>query len=227
MPFDCPARRFILITYAGPRLGVHSASAAPRSRTVRQLEISEEYSPFRRINAPAGLVQPVVLLQDLGLIGGGVAASAGSLAYVWIRDLGILSLAPTKGCLLPRPSAQTFVPVCYLCLFWQGGDRAGVAHPDRAPGCVDAQPDRFPPLADSVLLALLRPGTQPHRGRPHLKRSLGNLASATLDQLAALIRTRLKRVQYRSSLFDAFITHTGLTRHKKPVMNPDLSTSVP
>ncbi|MFD0480536.1 transposase [Nonomuraea thailandensis] len=45
----------------------------------------------------------------------------------------------------------------------------------------------------------------------HLKRSLGNLAPATLDQLGALIRTRLKRMQYRSSLLDAFVTHTGLT----------------
>jgi putative transposase len=45
----------------------------------------------------------------------------------------------------------------------------------------------------------------------HLKRSLGNLAPATLDQLGALIRTRLKRMQYRSSLLDAFVAHTGLT----------------
>ncbi|WP_199564931.1 transposase [Spongiactinospora rosea] len=45
----------------------------------------------------------------------------------------------------------------------------------------------------------------------HLERSLGNLAPATLDQLAALIRTRLRRMQYRSSLLDAFIAHTGLT----------------
>ncbi|MFI0420440.1 IS630 family transposase [Spongiactinospora sp. 9N601] len=44
----------------------------------------------------------------------------------------------------------------------------------------------------------------------HLKRSLGNLAPATLDQLAALIRTRLRRMQRRSSLQDAFFTHAGL-----------------
>ncbi|MEO3807168.1 transposase [Nonomuraea sp. B1E8] len=45
----------------------------------------------------------------------------------------------------------------------------------------------------------------------HLKRSLGNLAPATLDQLAALIRSRLKRMQYRPALLEAFIAHTALT----------------
>lgn len=45
----------------------------------------------------------------------------------------------------------------------------------------------------------------------HLKRSLSNLAPATLDQLGALIRSRLKRMQYRPALLNAFVTHTGLT----------------
>ncbi|MEV4225115.1 transposase [Nonomuraea sp. NPDC049725] len=45
----------------------------------------------------------------------------------------------------------------------------------------------------------------------HLKRSLGNLAPATLDQLASLVRSRLKRMQYRPALLEAFIAHTGLT----------------
>jgi len=30
----------------------------------------------------------------------------------------------------------------------------------------------------------------------HVERSLGNLAAATVDQLAALVRNRLKRIQY-------------------------------
>ncbi|WP_433432917.1 transposase [Nonomuraea sp. CA-141351] len=45
----------------------------------------------------------------------------------------------------------------------------------------------------------------------HLKRSLGKLASAALDQLGALIRTRPKPMQHRSSLLNAFIARTGLT----------------
>lgn len=45
----------------------------------------------------------------------------------------------------------------------------------------------------------------------HLKRSLGNLAAFTTDELAALARTRLKRMQYRPDLLDGFIAETGLT----------------
>ncbi|WP_433520032.1 hypothetical protein ACQP2T_22880 [Nonomuraea sp. CA-143628] len=48
----------------------------------------------------------------------------------------------------------------------------------------------------------------------HLKRALGNLAPCTLDDLAKVIRSRLKRMQYRPDLLNAFLAHTGL------VMNP-------
>jgi putative transposase len=44
----------------------------------------------------------------------------------------------------------------------------------------------------------------------HLKRGLGNLAPCTLDDLAVVIRSRLKQMQYRASLLDAFLAHTGL-----------------
>jgi putative transposase len=37
----------------------------------------------------------------------------------------------------------------------------------------------------------------------HLKNSLGNLAPCSLDELAALARTRLKRMQYQPGLLDA------------------------
>jgi hypothetical protein len=45
----------------------------------------------------------------------------------------------------------------------------------------------------------------------HLKKSLANLAACSIDQLAALAKTRLKKMQYRSALLDGFITETGLT----------------
>ena len=45
----------------------------------------------------------------------------------------------------------------------------------------------------------------------HLKRGLGNLAAHTTDELASLIKTRLKKMQYRPALLDAFIAETGLT----------------
>jgi transposase len=44
----------------------------------------------------------------------------------------------------------------------------------------------------------------------HLKRSLANLAKRDIDQLTALVKTRLKRMQYRPSLIDGFIAGTRL-----------------
>jgi transposase len=44
----------------------------------------------------------------------------------------------------------------------------------------------------------------------HLKRSLANLAKRNLAQLTALIKTRLKRMQYRPSLLAGFLASTGL-----------------
>ncbi|MFI6377253.1 transposase [Streptomyces sp. NPDC050546] len=44
----------------------------------------------------------------------------------------------------------------------------------------------------------------------HLKRSLANLTKHSLDQLTALVKTRLKRMQYRPGLIDGLIAKTGL-----------------
>jgi transposase len=44
----------------------------------------------------------------------------------------------------------------------------------------------------------------------HLKPSLANLAKRNLSQLTALVRTRLKRMQYRPGLLDGFLASTGL-----------------
>ncbi|MEV0325366.1 transposase [Micromonospora echinospora] len=44
----------------------------------------------------------------------------------------------------------------------------------------------------------------------HLKRSIGNLAVTGLDHLLAIIKNRLKRIQYRPDLLDGFLAHTGL-----------------
>jgi hypothetical protein len=43
-----------------------------------------------------------------------------------------------------------------------------------------------------------------------LKRSLANLAKRNLCQLTALVKTRLKRLQYRPGLLDGFLASTGL-----------------
>ena len=44
----------------------------------------------------------------------------------------------------------------------------------------------------------------------HLKRSLANLTRHNLAQLTALVKTRLKRMQYRPGLLGGFLASTGL-----------------
>jgi transposase len=51
-----------------------------------------------------------------------------------------------------------------------------------------------------------------------LTRSLANLARCNLTQLTALIKTRLKRMQYRPGLLDGFLASTGLDL--TPFCNP-------
>jgi hypothetical protein len=43
-----------------------------------------------------------------------------------------------------------------------------------------------------------------------LERSLANLTKQGIDQLAALIKARLKPMQYRPGLLDGFLARTGL-----------------
>jgi putative transposase len=44
----------------------------------------------------------------------------------------------------------------------------------------------------------------------HLKKSLANFLKRTLNQLTALVKNRLKCMQYRPSLLEGFIAKTGL-----------------
>ena len=44
----------------------------------------------------------------------------------------------------------------------------------------------------------------------HLKRSLANLTKHTIAELTALVKTRLKRMQYRPGLLAGFLASTGL-----------------
>jgi transposase len=44
----------------------------------------------------------------------------------------------------------------------------------------------------------------------NLKRSLANLAKRTIGQLIALVKTRLRRMQYRPGLLNGFLAKTGL-----------------
>ncbi|MEU2794728.1 transposase, partial [Streptomyces sp. NPDC007100] len=44
----------------------------------------------------------------------------------------------------------------------------------------------------------------------HLKRSLANLSKHDIGQLTLLVKTRLKRMQYRPDLINGYLTETGL-----------------
>jgi putative transposase len=45
----------------------------------------------------------------------------------------------------------------------------------------------------------------------HMKNSLGNLAVRDVTQLAAIVKNRLKSIQYHPGLIDGFLAQTGLT----------------
>jgi len=49
-----------------------------------------------------------------------------------------------------------------------------------------------------------------------MKNGLGNLAVRDVDQLAAIMKSRLKRIQYRPALIDGFLAQTGLTLEPQP-----------
>jgi hypothetical protein len=52
---------------------------------------------------------------------------------------------------------------------------------------------------------------------PAMKNGLGNLAARDVDQLAAIIKNRLKRIQYQPALIDGFLAQTGLTLGPSPL----------
>lgn len=50
----------------------------------------------------------------------------------------------------------------------------------------------------------------------NLKNGLGNLAVRGVDQLAAVVKNRLKRMQYRPDLIAGFLAQTGLSLEAEP-----------
>ena len=56
----------------------------------------------------------------------------------------------------------------------------------------------------------LRRGDAWPRVWSHLKRSLANLAKRNIAQLTTLVKTRLKRMQYRPALLGGFLASTRL-----------------
>ena len=50
----------------------------------------------------------------------------------------------------------------------------------------------------------------------NMKNGLGNLAAGNVDLLAAILRNRLKHIQYRPALINGFLAQTGLTLEPAP-----------
>jgi transposase len=69
-----------------------------------------------------------------------------------------------------------------------------------------------------VQMPAYAPDLNPAEGAwSNMKNSLGNLGSCgTPRQLAAIIKNRLKRIQYRPALIDGFLARTGLSLEPEP-----------
>jgi hypothetical protein len=68
-----------------------------------------------------------------------------------------------------------------------------------------------------VRLPAYAPDLHPAEGVwANMKNGLGNLAARDVGQLAAIVRNRLKRIQYRPQLIDGFLAQTGLTLEPEP-----------
>ena len=69
-----------------------------------------------------------------------------------------------------------------------------------------------PDWLTEVRLPAYAPDLNPAEGAwANMKNGLGNLAARDVDQLAAIVKNRLKRIQYRPALIDGFLAQTGLT----------------
>jgi transposase len=68
-----------------------------------------------------------------------------------------------------------------------------------------------------VQLPAYAPDLNPAEGAwSSMKSSLGNLATCTIDQLAAIIGNRLGRIQRQPALITALLGQTGLTLESQP-----------
>ena len=74
-----------------------------------------------------------------------------------------------------------------------------------------------PDWLTEVRLPAYAPDLNPAEGAwANRKNGVGNLAARDAGQLAAFVRNRLKRIQYRPALVDGFLTQTGLTLESEP-----------
>jgi putative transposase len=78
---------------------------------------------------------------------------------------------------------------------------------------IEAHPDWL----TEARLPAYAPDLNPVEGAwANMKNGLGNLAAHDVDQLTAIVKNRLKSIQYRPALIDAFLAQTGLTLEPEP-----------
>jgi transposase len=78
---------------------------------------------------------------------------------------------------------------------------------------IEAHPDWL----TEVRLPAYAPDLNPVEGVwASMKNGLGNLAATDVDQLTTIIKNRLKSIQYRPALIDAFLAQTGLILEPEP-----------
>jgi len=77
--------------------------------------------------------------------------------------------------------------------------------------------DAHPDWLTVVALPAYAPALNPTEGVwAHVKRQLSNHTAWTVDQLAARVKTLLKRIQYRPDLINGFLGQTDLTLDQEP-----------
>jgi hypothetical protein len=78
---------------------------------------------------------------------------------------------------------------------------------------IEAHPDWL----TEARLPAYAPDLNPVEGAwANMKNGLGNLAAQDVDQLTAIVKNRLKSIQYRPALIDGFLAQTGLTLQPEP-----------
>ncbi len=68
-----------------------------------------------------------------------------------------------------------------------------------------------------IQLPAYAPDLNPAEGAwANMKNGLGNLAASNVDLLAAIVKNRLKRIQYQPALINGFLAQTGLALEPEP-----------
>ena len=139
--------------------------------------------------------------------GAGVTCSTGCASTAGARASAARCPKPTTPGLIAAAHKELHAPVV---LIWDNLN----THISAAMGrFVSSHPDWL----TEVRLPAYAPDLNPAEGAwANMKNGLGNLAARDVDQLAAIVKNRLKRIQYRPALIDGFLAQTGLTLEPQP-----------